>query len=353
MIGRRADDAQSFDEAWSGRTPRDEQIAQLVRFAETLCESAVVEPTPEFRLSLRSTLMAEAQTTLVPVESLAPTKTKARTFTTAPAQHPVRRRVAGVTAAALASVGVVGMVSTSASAVPGEMLYSVKRSVESVQLALHQGDGSRGAFLLAQASERLAEARQLSDNPSERTDSLIASTLEDFSSQAETGSDSLFDDFDSNGKTTSIQKVNDFAAAAATELATLSALVPESAEGAFTTATKTISDLAIEASSLCSTCAAADAQSLVNAVTSLTTTGVVADPAPAAATKKPSTTTQKPSPAPVAVTATKPAPTAPVPTATAPPQIDLAPVTQPLIDGLLGKEGLVPGLLNGLLGTKK
>ena len=45
MIGRRADDAQSFDEAWSGRVPRDEQIAELVRFAETLCEAAVAEPT--------------------------------------------------------------------------------------------------------------------------------------------------------------------------------------------------------------------------------------------------------------------------------------------------------------------
>ena len=68
MIGRRADDAQSFEEAWSGRAPRDEQIAQLVRFAETLCEAAVAEPTPEFRLSLRTALMAEAETALVPVE---------------------------------------------------------------------------------------------------------------------------------------------------------------------------------------------------------------------------------------------------------------------------------------------
>ncbi len=352
MIGRRADDAQSFDQAWSGRAPRDEQIAQLVRFAETLCEAAVVEPTPEFRLSLRSTLMAQAQTALVPVASLAPAKSGARTFAPTPVQHPVRRRVAGLTAAALASVGVIGMVSSSASAVPGEMLYSVKRSVESVQLALHHGDGSRGAFLLAQASERLAEARQLSDNPSARTDSLIASTLEDFSSQAESGSNSLFDEFDNDGKTKSIQKVNDFAAAAATELATLSSLVPESAEGAFTSAAKTISDLAIEASSLCSTCASADAQSLVNAVTSLTGDGAVDDAEPASSTKKPATAS-KPSPSAVTGGGSTPAPIIPTPSATTPPLIDLAPVTKPLLDGLLGDEGLVPGLLNGLLGNKK
>ena len=63
MIGRRADDAQSFEEAWSGREPRDEQIAQLVQFAESLCEAAVAEPTPEFRLSLRTTLMTGRRTT--------------------------------------------------------------------------------------------------------------------------------------------------------------------------------------------------------------------------------------------------------------------------------------------------
>ncbi len=347
MIGRRADDAQSFDEAWSGRAPRDEQIAHLVRFAETLCEAAVAEPTLEFRLSLRSTLMTEAQTALVPVAA------KPRTLPTVTTHRPVRRRVAGLTAAALASAGVVGLVSSSASAVPGDMLYSVKRSVESVQLALHQDDGSRGAFLLSQASERLAEARQLSDHPSVRTDALIASTLDDFSSQAETGSNSLFDEFDSNGKTTSIQKVNDFAAAAATELATLSTLVPDSAEESFTSAAKTISQLAIEASALCSTCSSADAQSLVNAVTALTQASSADDLREASTTKTSDTTETTKTPTTSGSTGgSTPTPTpapSPLPTVTVPP-ISLAPITEPLIDGLLGEEGLVPGLLNGLLG---
>ncbi|WP_332643876.1 DUF5667 domain-containing protein [Aeromicrobium sp.] len=344
MIGRRANDAQAFDQAWSGRAPRDEQIAQLVQFAETLCEAAVAEPTPEFRLSLRSALMTEAQTALIPVRS------KARTMPTVTTQRPVRRRIAGLTAAALASAGVVGLVSTSASAVPGDMLYPVKRSVESVQLALHQDDGSRGAFLLSQASERLAEARQLSDNPSARTDSLIASTLDDFSSQAETGSNSLFDEFDSNGKTKSIQKVNDFAAAAAAELATMSTLVPESAEDSFTSAAKTISQLAIEASSLCSTCSSADAQSLVNAVTALTQASSADDLREASSTKKSDTSESTKTPTTSGSTGSTPTPApAPLPTVTVPP-ISLAPITDPLIDGLLGEEGLVPGLLNGLLG---
>ena len=76
----------------------------------------------------------------------------------APRSHPVRRRLVGLTAAAVAAVGSVGMITTSATAVPGDVLYPVKRGVESVQLALHRGDTSRGEFQLDQARERLAEA---------------------------------------------------------------------------------------------------------------------------------------------------------------------------------------------------
>jgi hypothetical protein len=338
MIGRRANDAQAFEEAWSGRAPRDEQIAQLVRFAENLCEAAVAEPTAEFRTSLRTTLMTEAETALVPVKS------SPRTITAAPRVHrPVRRRIAGLTAAALASAGVIGLVSSSASAVPGEMLYPVKRSVESVQLALHQGDGSRGSYQLAQASERLAEARELSDDQSPRSDALIASTLDDFSSQAESGSSALFADFGDNGKEKSIQKVNDFAAASAAELATLSSVMPESADDSFALAAKTISDLAIQASSLCSSCSPADTQSLVNAVTALAKDGAADDTKSTSSTKTP--TSQSTTSSTGGSTPT-PLPT----TETTVPPVDLAPVTDPLIDGLLGDEGIVPNLLNGLLG---
>ncbi len=338
MIGRRANDAQSFDEAWSGREPRDEQVAQLVRFAETLCEAAVIEPTSEFRTSLRATLMTEAETVLVTAPSAA------RSISTSTVRHPVRRRVAGLTAAALASAGVVGLVATSASAVPGEMLYPVKRSVESVQLALHQGDGSRGSYQLSQASERLAEASELSDDPSSRAASLIASTLDDFSSQAESGSGALFDEFEQDGKEKSVQKVSDFTAAAAAQLATLSALIPAGAESSFSSAATTISELAIQASSLCSACASADTQSLVNAVTALTESEVAPTPSQAPSTSKPA-------PASTPSTSVVTPPSAPVP---AQPSLPAAPpILAPVTDGLLGENGLVPGLLNSLLGGAK
>ena len=85
MSGRRADDAQAVEEAWSGRAPRNAQIAELVLFAENLCEAAVVEPSAQFRGSLRTMLMTEAETALVPaVKTARPT-----TLTPAPRTHTV------------------------------------------------------------------------------------------------------------------------------------------------------------------------------------------------------------------------------------------------------------------------
>ncbi|MCW2770480.1 MAG: hypothetical protein JWR27_1913 [Aeromicrobium sp.] len=350
MIGRRHDDAQSFEEAWSGRTPRDEHIADLVRFAENLCEVAAVEPDAAFRDALRSQLMDQAATTLVK-------SPRATRPVAAPAHqaHPARRRLAGLTAALVASAGIVTAVASSASAVPGEMLYPVKRSVESVELTLHRSDASRGSFQLAQASERLAEARQLTTKGG--SESLVVKTLESFSEQAADGSDNLFSDFSDSGQEKSIRKVNDFAAAASVDLSALSTQLPTGADDSFAAATEAISDLATQATSLCSACTTADVESLVSAVTDLSKDTPATQPEPAKHSDKkdpgsstPDTSTGSGSTG----TTNNPASVVPVPT-TAPTTKtpSLRDVTDPLVGGLLGneeQEGLVPGLLKGLLG---
>ena len=353
MIGRRFhDDAQSFEEAWSGRAPGDEHIAELVRFAEGLCEAAVAEPSPMFRESLRTQLMAEAETALVPM----PAKS-----TAAPVHQPrpVRRRVASLTAAMVASAGVVGIVASSASAVPGEMLYSVKRSVESVELALHRDDASRGSFQLRQASERLAEARELSAKGG--SEHLIAETLEDFAKQAESGSAALFSDFTGNGEKRSIRVVNDFAVEATADLSALSSQLPPEADDSFEAATEIISDLAVQASSLCVTCTTGDLQQLVASVNGLSV--VPKGDSGSGTTKDKSSTSAKtddakPDSEPTTPAATEkpivvlPLPTT-EPTTKAP---SLTDVTDPIVGAVLGDEdqqGLIPGLLNGLLGNNK
>lgn len=350
MIGRRShDDAQSFEEAWGGRAPGDEHIAELVRFAEALCAAAVAEPTPTFRESLRTQLMTEAETVLVPAPA---------PVTAAPVREarPVRRRVAGLTAALVASAGTVGIVASSASAVPGEMLYPVKRSVESVELAIHRDDASRGSFQLRQASERLAEARELSAKGGSET--LIAETLEDFASQAESGSTALFGDYTDNGEQKSVRTVNDFAIEATANLSSLSAQLPPGADDSFDAATAAISDLATQASSLCDACTTGDLQKLVASVKGLAVTpkgntGPDATGDTPGAQAGTDTTTPAETPTTAAPTQ-KPVIAAPAPSATtkAP---SLSDVTKPVLGAVLGddrQEGLIPGLLNGLLGKK-
>lgn len=356
MIGRRSpDEAQSFDDALTtGRAPRDEHIADLVRFAEDLCQAATVEPTAIFRSSLRSQLMAEAATVLVPM----PTRPRL-VVADRPAAGSGRRRVARVTAGLVASAGVVGIVASSASAVPGEVLYPVKRSVESVELQLHRSDASRGSFQLAQASERLAEVRRLTADGS--SSSLIAESLDDFASSAADGSSSLFTDYSVSGEEKSIRQVNEFAAESSVDLSSLSSQLPESVSDSLAAASAAVTDLASEASTLCAACDPADVRALVSSVEELTRSTASAG-APKPAKVSPSSPAGKlakttaPSPNASKTPAESPAP-APSPVAPASPSSTplLGAVTDPLLGGLLGDEeqtGLVPGLLGGLLGTK-
>jgi len=294
--------------------------------------------------------MTEAETVLTPLPATSRAATPAREA------RPVRRRVASLTAAMVASAGVVGIVASSASAVPGEMLYPVKRSVESVELALHRDEASRGSFQLRQASERLAEARELSSNGG--SEGLIAETLETFATQAESGSTALFDDFSGNGEQKSIRTVNDFAIEATADLSALSAQLPPGADDSFDSATAAISELATRASSLCSACTTGDLQKLVSSVEGLAVTPkIITEPGAKddkSSTKSDQNDDSKPASSPTAAAPTqKPIVALPTtsPTTKAP---SLSDVTDPVLGAVLGdenQEGLIPGLLNGLLGN--
>ena len=236
------------------------------------------------------------------------------------------------------------------------MLYSVKRTVETVELQIHRDDSSRGAFQLAQASERLAEARRLSAEGG--SIELIGASLDDFAASATNGSGSLFTAFSATGQDQPIQQVSDFAAASSVDLSTLSGQLPDGLTASFDAATQAVKDLANEASALCASCSPADVGALVASVTRLT------PPAPATtkaavtkASAKPVTPTTK-AQAPASIT---PAPVVTTPTTETLPNLpvkapSLSTVTEPLIGGLLGSDdqvGLIPGLLNGLLGAPK
>lgn len=356
MIGPKANTAaEDFANALEGRGPRNSEVRELVRFAESLCESAV-DPSPEFTLDLRTRLMADAATVL----TKAPASTdrdQVRTFS--PAVHPVRRRLAAATAAIVATSGMVGLVASSAQAIPGDMLYSVKRGVENVELTLHRSEASRGSFQLAQASERLAEAQSLSTQSDTRSQAAVVKALAEFSDTATAGSASLFDDYTSDGNEKSIDKIGSFAKTSSSLLESMSANLPATSTDAFSVAAATISSLVSQATLLCGSC------HVVSLPSSFSSGGASALRSPDQTTtlkNNPVQPKSSPSPSPNVVSGllgsvtspVAPKPTTSAPTTTAPPK--LTDVTDPLVGALLGDDtqpGLVPGLLNGLLGGGK
>jgi hypothetical protein len=367
MNRRMRDEAQAFDEAWEARArrhraPWDDEVALLVACAEQLCEAAVVEPSAEFRSALRTQLMTEAATVLAPAD----------TRTVRPHRPPLRtpsfgfrRRLAGATAALVTAGGFVGLVGASAEALPGEMLYPVKRSVENVELAFHKDDPARGEYRLSQASERLAEARLLIDDGSPRSSEHVAGVLDDFANQAKDGSGALFRSYERSGSQDSITQVNDFSAAAAADLAQISGKVPIGADHSFQVAASTVNELVTQASRLCTACGTADVTGLTGAVTSLSgsggpendTTSQSIDPSEleegAGAPDVPVEESLLPTP-------TITIPNLPI---TQPPtspssgdeQPKVKKLTDPVVGALLGddeQEGVVPKLLDGLLPPK-
>ncbi|MGH3459557.1 DUF5667 domain-containing protein [Aeromicrobium sp.] len=374
MIRRRHHvDAEAFEKAWEGRATRNAEIADLVACAEQLCRAAVVEPSAEFQASLREQLMTAATTVLVP----APPRIRAphRSPVHAPS-YAVRRRLAGATAAMVGAAGFVGMVGASAQALPGEMLYPVKRGVENVELAFQNDDVARGEFRLTQASERLAEARRLTDDNSPQSRDQVAGALDDFTQQAKDGSGSLFRSFNQSGSEASITTVNDFSAAAAADLAVLSSRVPSDASASFQAAADTLSQLVAKASTLCASCGSADVTGLTGAISPLDGGPPASDPAAesnaAQQDTAPSTTKN-----PASVTEPLPgltfpdligqSPTGQSPTGQStgqsppgsatiknPPSLEQ--VTEPTTGAILGDEeqpGLVGGLVEGLLGGQQ
>ena len=361
MNRRQRERAQAFDQAWEARahthrSPLDDEVSRLVACAEQLCEAAVAEPSPEFRYALRTQLMTEAATVLAPEETrtVRPHRPPLRT-----PSYGFRRRLAGATAAFVTAGGFVGLVGASAEALPGEMLYPVKRGVENVELAFHKDDSARGEYRLAQASERLAEARRLTDDGSPQSSEHVAGALDDFAAQANDGAGALFRAYSNNGSQQSITEVNDFSAASAADLAQLSGRVPVDADQSFQIAATTVSELVSKASRLCTSCGTADVSGLVGAVSSLGGAPQDAGPStdPAGATDD--STADVPVDESVVPDTPKitipdlPALQPPAPTTSSTedgPRVKK--LTDPLVGALLGdeeQEGVVPNLLNGLL----
>lgn len=139
-------------------------------------------PRPEFQAALRQRLLAVAAT-----QGIGATAEHSQTPATQ-AKQPMSggRRMIVASALAVGVLGLSGVSTASADALPGDALYPVKRSAERAQLALAGSEVNRGQLFFEFARTRLDEAGRVSGNPE-----ALNTTLSDMDSQLASGMKSL------------------------------------------------------------------------------------------------------------------------------------------------------------------
>jgi hypothetical protein len=161
------------------RSTHDPHLAGYVRLSDALTGAAGVlpEPTPEFRTSLRAQLIATAERDGIGgavVEEPGYVGKRARTGP--PLVTRGRAKGAILVGLAAGTLALSGMSAASGSAMPGDPLYSVKRSTETARLALTGSDIERGRLHLEFAHNRLSEAAASGADRSTILDDMDAET---------------------------------------------------------------------------------------------------------------------------------------------------------------------------------
>ena len=242
--------AEEFDrlvEGLSTRPVRDTRTSDLLELVGSLRAVEPVAPRPEFSAALRERLMDAADSLLVPDEEV-------RRLTLPPRAKARDRRIAVLVGAA-AMVGASTSLAVAAqSALPGEMLYPLKRVLEDAETGARLSDDARGVSLLGNATDRLGEVTELLRTGDLRQAPAVETTLADFSDQSLEASDLILSDYEESGDTASVEELRDFAATSLQTLAQLETLLPEEARDELQHAAEVLSEIDAAASRVCPSC---------------------------------------------------------------------------------------------------
>lgn len=195
-------------------------------------------PDPAFRARLRHRVVAEARSlaparaSVASAHAVHATAARAGGLRGAPSA-PRRRRPALLTGlvAAVVAVGTATSVASSA-ALPGDLLYPVKRSAEDARLFVPRSEASRGAAELDLARERLGESWRLAASGTEPDPAALEAVLAELGTSAGEGVTVLLQDFEERGDPASLAEVQDFLVTAIPSMRDLRALLPPPARGA-------------------------------------------------------------------------------------------------------------------------
>lgn len=164
-------------------------LRSLVTVARSLETVGAPRPGADFRVALRDRLVTEAASRRATVPQPRPASDSSP-VARPPVGARARQAVATVAIASVVTGGGAAMASTRA--LPGDLLYGLKRQVEAAQLALAFSDLARGRELLEQADARLGEAERLvaaTSSGSTRKD--ITRVLDDWAVATNAGAEAL------------------------------------------------------------------------------------------------------------------------------------------------------------------
>ncbi|GAA1477928.1 hypothetical protein GCM10009623_23740 [Nocardioides aestuarii] len=227
----------------------DTRTADLLELVTALRSVEPAAPRPEFSASLRERLMDAADELLVP----APTDEVQRL--TLPPRAKARDRRIAVLVGAAAMVGASTSLAVAAqSALPGELLYPLKRIIEDAGTGAQLSDDARGVSLLGNATDRLTEVTELLRTGDLREGPAVASTLVTFSDQSLEASDLILGDYEQTGDTASVEELRDFAASSLDTLAQLEALLPDEAKDELQYAAEVLTEIDAAAAQVCPAC---------------------------------------------------------------------------------------------------
>ncbi|NPC98573.1 DUF5667 domain-containing protein [Nocardioides sp. zg-DK7169] len=235
------------------RAPEDARYAELLELAGALRAVPAPTPRPEFSASLRERLLAEAVTELAATDDARPSVEERLTV---PARRTARERRIAIAVGGFAVVGATtSMAVASQSALPGDMLYPIKRAIENAHSGVSVGDRQKGSTLLGNASARLREAEQLArEDPERQDDEAIRDTLGDFGRQAEEASTLLLGEYTRNGDRGAADALQSFLTTSHASLEGLSDRVSEDSRDALVGAGNVLIGIDLKLQQVCPDC---------------------------------------------------------------------------------------------------
>jgi hypothetical protein len=181
------------------------QFADLLATVSALGALPAPEFDPEVRMVQRAQVMAEFERHFAGGGAVVPAprgrgshRAGAAVGRLRPRTRWGRRLAVSGLAAGVAVTAFGGMAAASSSAIPGDPLYGMKRSLENWQLDFAGSNAERGRLLLDQASQRMSEAQQLIDHDqadghrlSPHVIAEVTKALSDMNAEGTQGSDLL------------------------------------------------------------------------------------------------------------------------------------------------------------------